>query len=120
MIMQSQYGAPYATKYQEWFKYEFVSSTPDSPLTAVRQQASIKWGIDDSTKPWVVWRVLEKWEVADIKAANRSLEYWIDNVPEYWNSGPPFTNPALPEKPPVTPDAIDDATMNYVRPSTQE
>lgn len=36
MIRQSQSGSPYSTSYQEWFKYEFVSSKPDSHLTAIR------------------------------------------------------------------------------------
>jgi hypothetical protein len=37
----------------------------------------VQWGVNDSTKPWVVWRVIEKWEVADIKVYNQLIELMI-------------------------------------------
>ena len=36
MVLQTQSGAPYATAYQEWFKYEILTADPRSHQVVVR------------------------------------------------------------------------------------
>jgi hypothetical protein len=97
MIRQSQSGSPYSTRHQEWFKYEILAPSDGSDQTVLRQQASVKWGKDNATRPWVVWKVIEKWEVEDIRNANRSIEVSIEEAAKRFNAGGVLYNTTIPE-----------------------
>ena len=47
----------------------------------------MQWGVNDSTKPWVVWRVIEKWEVADIKIYNKLIKLLIQYTSKDYADG---------------------------------
>ena len=66
----------------------------------------MQWGVNNSTKPWVVWRMIENWEVADIKIYNEQMEFIIPKVVEAFAAGPPLYGTFLPDKAPVELDVI--------------
>lgn len=105
-VMQTQYGAPYASSHQEWFKWEIMSPDPRSYRTALRQQAAVQWGKDSASKPWVVWKVIEKWEVADIKSDNDEIEAFINLSANRCVAGKNYYKSVLPEMEPVPSEVI--------------
>jgi len=70
----------------------------------MRQQAAVKWGENNELKPWVVWRIIEKWEVKNIRKDNEILEDFIKTSAARYNEhkeGEPYEGTTLPEFPPI-------------------
>ena len=108
MIKETYVGSPYAGAHQTWYKWEFVTDAVDSNKTAVRQQASVQWGENGATKPWVVWRVLEKWQIADIKTYNEQIAAILPEAANRFSHGPPLYDTTTPTLEPVEIDVIQE------------
>lgn len=50
-------------------------------------------------KPWVVWRIIQKWEIKNIRAENEELEEFIKTSADRYNAheeGMPYEGSTLP------------------------
>ena len=66
----------------------------------------MQWGVNDSTKPWVVWRVIDKWRIEDIRTANDQMELIIPEAANRFSHGPPLYDATTPMMKPVDIDVI--------------
>lgn len=94
MIMETQSGFTYSDKYQDWYKYEIMTTSEDSKQVVVRKQSALRW----LEKPWVTWRYINSWAIHTLEQNSEVLKRHLEQGAERFANGPPYTTEGCTER----------------------